>query len=58
MKEYIALKEIADKLAENGMNGCDPVLRSVINKMAKLYKRMSKEEQRRADMMFEEQLPF
>ena len=51
LQDYVNLKEKADELVSSGKNGLDPVVRSIIRKMCKIYSSLSKEDKAAADFI-------
>ena len=49
LERYFRLSETADKMVAGGMNGLDPIIRSIYRKLWKIWKSLSEEERRAAD---------
>lgn len=56
VKRYCELSQKMDKLVENGMNGWNPIIRSIGRQLAKLYSSATDEERKEMDCF--DNIPF
>lgn len=56
LEEYFALEELVDEFIGEGMNALNPIIRSILSRQEKLYRRMSDSEKNAA--LFEDNIYF
>lgn len=45
LKQYMKLMQAASKMTNEGKNGLDPTVRSILRKAAKIYSKLTEDEQ-------------